>query len=230
METSVSRAAILNFAVAESSGRGCLHVRIKPVKTRLRSRNPLRPLLTGGLMLLTCGCVSRDVARYMGQDPHLVFPASQLVDQSLMQADDAHPGADWGLSLVWEGDHYLLSADQNITPGAPSQTWRVRALQRITLLDYDQMFALGSCKRGEGPFLSRVVAVVNYDHSKQWFDSIREAWAFDPVRTAFVPYPTQGLRCLNRLYGTDLTPPSPFILAPVTNAAPTAATARPPSP
>jgi len=200
------------------------------VKNRSRSWNPLGTLLTGGFVLLACGCVSRDVSRYMGRDPHLVFPAEQLVDQSLMQMDDTHPGADWGLSLVWEGDHYLLSADQNITPGAPTQAWRVRALQRITLLDYDQMFALGSCKQGDGPLLSRVVAVVNYDHSQPWFDSIREAWAFDPAQTAFVPYPTQGLRCLNRLYGTDLTPPSPFILMPATNAAPAAATAKPPSP
>lgn len=181
-------------------------------------------------MLVLYGCVSRDVARYMGQDPRLVFPAAQLVDQSLMQMDDAHPDADWGLSLVWEGDHYLLSADQNITPGAPTQSWRVRALQRITLLDYNQMFALGSCKQGDGPLLSRVVAVVNYDHSKQWFDAIREAWVFDPTRTAFVPYPIQGLQCLNRLYGTDLTPPSPFIPMSTTDAAPAAATAKPPSP
>lgn len=200
------------------------------MKTRARSCNPLGSLLISGFMLLGCGCVSRDVARYMGQDPFIVFPSAQLVDQSLMQMDDARPSADWGLSLVWEGDHYLLSADQNITPGAPTQTWRVRALQRITLLDYDQMFALGSCKQGDGPLLSRVVAVVNYDHSKQWFDAIREAWVFDPAQTAFVPYPLEGLKCLNRLYGTDLTPPSPFILMSTTNAAPAAATGKPPSP
>lgn len=147
------------------------------------------------------------MSQYLDKDPYIVFPADQLVDQSLMQLDDAHAGADWGLTLVWEGDHYLLTADQNVTPGGLQQSWRVRAVQRIPLLKYKQMLAIGSCKDGDRP-QSRVVAVVNYDHSKQWFDDVDSAWAFDPVRSAFVAYPVQGLKCENRLYGTDLTPPS----------------------
>lgn len=183
--------------------------------------------MAGGLLLMS-GCVSRDLSRYLGQDPHLVFPANQLLDQSLMQLDDSHPNADWGLSLIWEGDQYLVTADQNVTPGGLTQSWRVRALQRIALLEYDQMFALGTCRRDGGPLLSRVVAVVNYDPTKRWFDDIREAWAFDPAQLAFVRYPTGGLQCANRLYGTDLTPPRPFNFAPARHAAPAAVTVPPP--
>lgn len=143
-----------------------------------------------------------------------------MVDQSLMQLDEAHPDADWGLTLAWEGDHYLLTADQNISPGGLEQSWRVRAVQPIPLLKYNQMLAMGSCKH-DGRLLSRVVAVVNYDHSKRWFDDIDTAWSFDPAQTAFVEYPVQGLSCENRLYGTDLSPPLPLYLAPaVTTAQP----------
>lgn len=175
-------------------------------------------------MLLAAGCVSQDTSRYLGKDPYIVFPGERVVDQSLMQLDDAHPNADWGLSLVWEGDHYLVTADQNATPGGLRQSWRVRAVQRIPLLKYNQMLAMGSCRDGGGD-LSRVVAVVVYDHAKPWFDDIVSAWAFDPAQLAFVDYPVQGLKCANRLYGTDLSPPPPLFLAP----APASTAARPPS-
>ena len=143
----------------------------------------------------------------------MAFPASQVVDQSLMQLDPAHPNTDWGLSLVWEGGYYLLTADQNLTPAALRQTWRVRAVQRLPLLKYNQMLAMGDCMDATGP-LPRVVAVVNYDHRQARFDDIVEAWAFDPDRIAFADYPTRGLRCENRLYGTDLSPPPSAFKAP----------------
>ncbi len=165
----------------------------------------------------------------MGKDPYIVFPANRVVDQSLMQMDEAHPDADWGLSLIWAGDHYLLTADQNATPGGLQQSWRVRAIQSIPLLKYNEMLAMGSCNTGGAP-LSRVVAIVHYDHTKQWFDDIVSAWAFDPTQLLFVDFPIQDLKCENRLYGTDLSPPAPIFLAPATVAAPVAATAsRPPS-
>ncbi len=179
--------------------------------------------MAGGCLLMVGGCVSRDVNQYVGKDPYIVFPAKQVVDQSLMQLDEAHPNADWGLSLVWEGDHYLLTADQNSAPGGLQQAWRVRAVQRIPLLEYNQMFAMGTCEAGGG-LLSRVVAVVNYNHTEQWFDSIQAAWAYDPAQGAFVEYPTQNLRCKNRLYGTDLSPPPPpLFTVPSLTTAPAAA-------
>lgn len=195
---------------------------MSPVK-RAAPHPYVRPLIACSLAFLAMGCAPRDVSQYMGKDPYTVFPADQVVDQSLMQPDESHPGADWGLSLVWEGDHYLLTADQNVTPGGLQQSWRVRAVQRIPLLKYNQMLAMGTCKDAGGR-LSRVVAVVNYDHSKQWFDDIDSAWAFDPTRAAFIEYPLQGLQCENRLYGTDLSPPPPLFLAPA------AATAQAPGP
>ena len=103
----------------------------------------------------------------------------------------------------------------------------MRAVQRIPLLTYNQMFAMGTCKE-EGGVLSRVVAVVNYNHSQEWFDSVQAAWAYDPVQGAFTEYAVQGLRCKNQLYGTDLTPPAPLYLAPAATTAPTPA-ASPPS-
>ena len=159
-----------------------------------------------GVSASLVGCVSPDASQYLGKDPYVIFPADQVVDQSLMQLDEAHPGADWGLTLVWEGDHYLLTADQNVTPGGLQQSWRVRAVQHIPLLKYKQMLAMGSCKDSDRP-LSRVVAVVNYDHSKRWFDDIDSAWMFDPAQSVFIEYPVHGLKCENRLYGADLTPP-----------------------
>ena len=214
------------FAAVKRS-RG-LHVRMNPVR-KAWPHSFVRFLAACSLAFLATGCVPRDVSQYVGKDPYIVFPTDQVVDQSLMQPDESHPGADWGLSLVWEGDHYLLTADQNVTPGGLQQSWRVRAVQRIPLLKYNQILAMGTCKDGSGS-LSRVVAVVNYDHTKQWFDDIDSAWAFDPAQGAFVDYPLQGLKCENRLYGTDLSPPPPLFLAPATNTAPAAATAQAPKP
>lgn len=158
---------------------------------------------------LAAACASQDVDQYVGKDPYTVFPAVQVVDQSLMQLDAAHPNADWGLSLVWMGDHYLLTADQNVTPGGLTQSWRVRAVQRIPLLKSGQMFALGSCAVGDKP-VARVVAVVQYDHSKQWFDDVASAWFYRPATNDFHTFAVEKLRCRNPLYGTDLmsTPPA----------------------
>jgi hypothetical protein len=194
--------------------------------TRVQDRNMTRLLTVSGILLLVGGCVSRDVSQYLGKDPYIVFPSAQVVDQSLMQLDENRPTADWGLTLVWEGDHYLLTADQNSTPGGLQQTWRVRAVQRIPLLAYNQMFAMGTCKEANGS-LSRVVAVVNYDHNQQWFVSIQAAWAYDPAQGVFTGYATQGLRCKNQLYGTDLTPPAPLYLAPASATAPSPASSPP---
>jgi hypothetical protein len=197
------------------------------VGTFIQRRNVTRLLIAAGMLLLGA-CASQDVTQYVGKDPYIVFPAAQVVDQSLMQVDPDHPNADWGFTLVWEGDHYLLTADQNSTPGGLQQVWQVRAVQRIPLLEYNQMFAMGTCKQAGG-LLSRVVAVVNYNHTQQWFDSIQAAWAYDPVTGVFAEYPIQDLRCRNQLYGTDLTPPAPLFLAPASSTAPGAATAETPS-
>lgn len=202
-----------------------LHARMGAVDT-VRPR-PALLLLACGLLLLLAGCVPKDVSQYVGKDPYIVFPSAQVVDQSLMQLDENHPTADWGFTLVWEGDHYLLTADQNSAPGGLQQAWRVRAVQRVPLLAYNQMFAMGTCKEAGG-LLSRVVAVVNYNHTQQWFDSVQAAWAYDPVHGVFAEYPTEGLRCRNQLYGTDLTPPAPVFLLPVPATVPAPATAETP--
>jgi hypothetical protein len=187
-------------------------------------RHPIQSFMACSLPLLLVACASQDVRQYVGKDPYIVFPAAQVVDQSLMQMDASHPTADWGLTLAWEGDHYLLTADQNSTPGGLEQAWRMRAVQRIPLLEYNQMFAMGTCKE-VGGLLSRVVAVVNYNHNQEWFDNIQAAWAYDPIQGQFTDYPVQGLRCKNQLFGTDLTPPAPLFLAPASTTAPAPATA-----
>lgn len=130
-----------------------------------------------------------------------------------MQLDPAHPRADWGLSLVWEGGYYLLTADEDVSHGALRQSWRVRAVQRLPLLRYNQMFAMGDCADSSGS-LPRVVAVVNYDHSKRWFHDVISAWIFDPDRLAFVAYTANGLKCENHLYGINLSPPPSSFKAP----------------
>ena len=192
-----------------------------PVKSPHRLIRPV--LLTlFSLVFLATGCVSRDVSQYVGKDPYTSFHMSQVVDQSLMQVDEARPSADWGLSLVWMGDHYLLTADENITPGGLTQSWRVRAVQRIPLLKYGEMFAFGTCETGNRP-LSRVVAVVRYDHTKQWFDQIDSAWVFEPGTDTFMAYSMQDLRCRNPLYGTDLTPAPPPFAVPLPATAPAVA-------
>jgi hypothetical protein len=177
-----------------------------PVESPYRLIGPVLSILC---LSLAAGCASQDVDQYVGKDPYTAFPVAQMVDQSLMQLDPAHPSADWGLSLVWMGDHYLLTADQNVTPGGLTQSWRVRAVQRIPLLKSGQMFALGSCAVGE-KLVPRVVAVVRYDHSKQWFDDVSSAWFYQPATNAFHTFVVQKLRCRNPLYGTDLmSAPSP---------------------
>lgn len=209
---------------------------MNPVK-RPGWHSQTRLLAACSFALLAVGCAPGGLNQYVGKDPYIVFPVVQVVDQSLMQLDESHPNADWGLTLVWEGDQYLLTADQNVTPRGLQQSWRVRAVQRIPLLKYNQMLAMGTCKDGGGR-LSRVVAVVDYDHTKQWFDDIDSAWAFDPATAAFIEYPLQGLQCENRLYGTDLSPPPPLFLAPapatvtapVVVTAPAAVTAQAPRP
>lgn len=155
----------------------------------------------------------------VGKDPRLVFTGKQLLDQAPMQLDDDHPNADWGLALVWFGDHFLLSADRNVTPGLLTQSFQVQAVTDIPLLKRGQMIALGSCRENGRP-ISRVAAVVLYDHTQEWFTGIVAAWAYDPAQNAFVEYPTQNLRCLNRLFGVDLTPPPVSALLPTAAAPP----------
>jgi len=168
------------------------------------------------------GCASREVSHFVGRNPLQVYDNSFMVDQSTMQFDESKPSVDWGMSLVWQGDHYLVSADQNTTPNQSTQTWQIVAVQDIPLLKQGQMIALGTC-RDDGRPDSRVVAVVNYDPDKQWFDRFDSAWEYDYKQDAFVPYPTEHLQCLNARYGLGLDkPPSS-----TTSAAPATATRAP---
>ena len=153
------------------------------------------------------------------------YPSDFLVDQSTMSFDESKPGVDWGLSLVWQGDHYLLSADQNLTPNQPAQTWQIVAVQDIPLLKKGQMLAMGTCTHN-GRHDSRVVAIVDYDAGKQWFDRIEGDWAYDYAKDKFISYPTVNIQCPNPRYGLGLDKPRP---KPMPGAStPPAATTRPP--
>jgi hypothetical protein len=175
-----------------------------------------------GLALLTAGCASQDVEKYLGKDPYLVFPLQQRVDQMTLPDETGKPSVDWGMTLMWMGDHYLLSADRNTTPGAPTQVWRVVALQDIPLLKSGQMIAFGSC-RNAGVLVPGVVAVVQYDPDQRWFDRILGAWSYTAGQPAFVDFPSARLSCLNPRYGLGLDTPPASATAP----APAAATNAP---
>lgn len=178
---------------------------------------PFRWILLAGLGYALTACMPRLSDAYLGQDPANAFQPKFLVDQSLMQQDERHPTADWGLSVLWQGDHYMISADQNVTPGLLTQSWRIRAVQDIPLLRAGQILALGTCQDAGQP-VSRVVAILRYDPAKQWLDDVVGAWGFDFKQTAFAEYPAAGLRCLNPRYGLGL------------NGAPAAHTAIAPAP
>ena len=163
------------------------------------------PILLSLLVLLS-GCTSREVNHFIGKNPMQAYSSNFLVDQSTMQFDESKPGVDWGLSLVWQGDHYVVSADQNITPNQPTQTWQIVAVQDIPLLKQGQMIAMGTCRHNGHPD-SRVVAIVDYDADKQWFDRIEGDWAYDYAKDDFISYPTVNIQCLNPRYGLGLDKP-----------------------
>lgn len=174
----------------------------------------LRCMAAAAVLLVSCtSLIPQGEKGYIGQNPVLAFPGKQMLDQAPMQLDEDHPDADWGLTLVWLGDHFLLSADRNVTPGRLTESFQVQAVTNIPLLRRGQMIALGSCRENGRP-ISRVAAVVLYDHTQEWFTDIVAAWAYDPSQNAFVEYPTQNLQCLNRLFGVDLTPPPVSALLP----------------
>ena len=161
--------------------------------------------------LALCGCASRDVNQFVGRNPKQVYLSRFLVDQTIMQSDESKPSVDWGLSLVWQGDHYLLSADHNIVPNQPVQTWQIVAVQDIPLLKKGQMLAMGTCKHN-GHHDSRVVAIVDYDAGKQWFDHIVADWAYDFEKNGFISYPTVNIQCSNTLYGWDRVRRQPVLV------------------
>ena len=164
---------------------------------------PLKWLCLAGLGLALSACLPKLSDAYLQQDPANVFAVNQVVGQSLMQRDETHPTADWGLSLLWQGDHYMITADQNATPGRLTQRWRIRAVQDIPLLRAGQIIALGTCQDAGQP-VSRVTAILRYDASKQWLDDVVGAWGYDFQRSAFVEYPAAQLRCPNPRYGLGL--------------------------
>ncbi|HLW74993.1 MAG TPA: hypothetical protein VKT74_07990 [Gammaproteobacteria bacterium] len=149
-----------------------------------------------------------DGDKYVGKDPYLVFGQQSMVGQMNMPSPSGQPSVDWGMSLVWLGDHYLLSADQNTTPGEATQVWRIVAVQDFPLLKAQQMITFGTCMDDQVP-VPRVVAVVQYDPDEQWFDGIVSAWAYDFDKQAFVEYPTAKLVCANPRYGLGLDVPPP---------------------
>lgn len=183
-----------------------------------RQRSFLTPCLAGAVMLLLSGCVSHEANHYIGADPRIAFGQPILVDQTTMQFDESKPGVDWGLSLAWMGDHYLLTADQNTTPGLPTQSWQIVAVQDIPLLRQGEMIALGTCRKWGIP-LSRVTAIVKYQADQAWFTQIQDAWIYDYRSNAFGEYSIEHLECRNPRYGLGLDKPA----ASATAAAPAAA-------
>lgn len=175
----------------------------------------------GIALLLLGGCMTHEEGKLVGGNPMIVFSRNFVVDQSTMQFDESKPGVDWGMSLVWQGDHYVVTADQNTTPGKLTQTWQVVAVQDIPLLKKGQMIALGTCRVSGKPD-SRVVAIVDYLSDERWFDHFEGAWAYDYPKDAFEPVPTDTLQCLNSRYGLglDKPPPAATVPAAATRAAP----------
>jgi hypothetical protein len=171
-------------------------------------------------------CASHEASHFIGKNPAQAFPADFLVGQRTMQFDESKPGVDWGMSLVWQGDHYLLSADQNTTPNQATQTWQIVAIQDIPLLKKGQMIAMGSCRR-EGKPDSRVVAILDYAADQQWFDRIEADWAYDYQQDTFVSYPTAVIQCFNTRYGLSLDKPKSL---PATSAVPAPVTFTRPRP
>ena len=166
--------------------------------------------------------MTHEEGKFVGANPMIVFNSTVLVAQSTMQFDESKPGVDWGMSLVWQGDHYVITADQNTTPGKLTQTWQVVAVQDIPLLKKGQMIALGTCRVSGKPD-SRVVAIVDYASDERWFDHFEGAWAYDYGKDAFEPVPTDTLQCLNSRYGLGLDKPPAAGTAPppaATHAAP----------
>ena len=174
-----------------------------PVPPRIAAFPPstlLSAVTVCGMGLLLAGCVTQDAGKYLGNDPYQVYPQNLLVDQTTMPFPDGRPGVDWGLSLVWFGDHYLLSADENTTPGLATQVWRIVAVQNLPLLKARQLIALGTCRDGGKP-MPWITAVVGYDPGKPWLDEVQGAWIYDFHKAAFTGYPTATLACRNPRYG-----------------------------
>jgi hypothetical protein len=165
------------------------------------------PCLAGAVMLLFSGCVTHETHQYLGANPRIAFNSLNMVDQTTMQFDESKPGVDWGMSLAWMGDHYLLTADQNTTPGKLTQSWQVVALQDIPLLRQGEMIALGSCRKW-GTLVSRVAAIMKYQAGQQWITEIEDAWIYDYRKNGFEEYSLEHLECLNPRYGLGLDRPA----------------------
>jgi hypothetical protein len=139
----------------------------------------------------------------------IVFNQSHMVDQTTMQFDESKPSVDWGMTLEWEGDHYMITADQNTTPpGKLIQTWQIVSVQDIPLLKQGQIVSFGTC-RVWGVRNSRVVAITDYQGDQQWFNHFEGAWAYDYRKNSFEPVPLEHLQCFNARYGLGLDKPVP---------------------
>lgn len=212
-----------------SRTRAPAHVRIGPMKrpaapSRILKFPGFRFSAVCGLALVVVSCAVEDTGKYLGKDPYIAFPQRFMVDQMTMPLPSGGQSVDWGMTLVWQGDHYLLTVDANTTPGQASQIWRIEAVQDFPLLKKGQMIAFGTCRDGGVP-VPGVVAVLQYDPDKQWMDAIVSAWAYDFQKAAIVDYPAAKLACLNPRYGLGLDKPA----APASSAAPVAATVPAPA-
>ncbi|MGE5625643.1 MAG: hypothetical protein ACM3ZT_08860 [Bacillota bacterium] len=159
-----------------------------------------RAIAVCGLAFLPVACAVEDADKYIGKDPYIAFPEKYVVDQTTMPFPSGRRGVDWGMSLVWLGDHYLLTVDENTTPNHDPQVWKIVAIHDIPLLKAGQMIAMGSCLDDQKP-VPWVVAVVQYDPTQQYFTDIRGAWIYDFHKVDIVDYPGTKLECLNPRYG-----------------------------
>jgi len=183
-----------------------------------------------GLALPLAGCMIEDADKYVGKDPYTVFPQKFMVGQMDMPLPSGRPSVDWGMTLVWLGEHYMLTVDQNTTLSHDPQVWKIVAVRDIPLLKAGQMFAMGTC-REDGKPVPWVVAVVQYDSTQEAFTDIRGAWIYDFHKGAIVDYPRAKLACLNPRYGLgeDRPLPASTTMAPVGRRLPAPGTVIPPN-
>jgi hypothetical protein len=164
-------------------------------------------------LLSIAACATHEQGQFVGYNPMIVISPNFLVDQTTMQFDESKPGVDWGMSLAWQGDHYMVTADQNTTPGKLTQVWQIVAVQDMPLLRQGQILSFGTCRIG-GVHDSRVVAISDYKADQQWFDHFEGAWAYDYGSDGFQAVPTEHLQCLNARYGLGLDKPPAASTAP----------------
>jgi hypothetical protein len=156
------------------------------------------PLVLSGLILAHAEEPS-NLSKYIGQTHPLLKDG--LREESGNMIGDPSNSTVYSVNLISSADSQMLWLESSSSRNNKGQSiWRVLDVIAAPNYGKGQSLVIGFCKIDDRSD-PEVLAVVDYQQDKEYFNKIIKAWRANRTKGKFESITTKGVSCLNESYG-----------------------------